>query len=268
MAVVVTVNRPAILERCLTGLCSQTRPVDHILVVDNGSTDETVGFLAEARRREPRLDTLRLPENLGPAGGFETGLERAAESDSSHVWVMDDDVVLDEGCLESLLARQAKDGLEMVFPRVLDETETPNECPGWYAVLISRDLVQRAGLPLGELFWWTEDTEYLQWRLPRLHGARVGRAEDALARHTSETSVPKPAWKFYYEIRNTFYYRLRVQTSHRLRRASRLVIVLTKTALRILLLEDRKLKKLRYLARGLSDGLRGRLGKTVDPATG
>ncbi|HMU10987.1 MAG TPA: glycosyltransferase, partial [Ferruginibacter sp.] len=41
IAVVVTYNRKALLTECIAALRNQTRPLDAILVVNNGSTDDT-----------------------------------------------------------------------------------------------------------------------------------------------------------------------------------------------------------------------------------
>jgi rhamnopyranosyl-N-acetylglucosaminyl-diphospho-decaprenol beta-1,3/1,4-galactofuranosyltransferase len=40
-AVIVTYNRKDLLRECLNAVLSQTRPPDHVLVVDNASTDGT-----------------------------------------------------------------------------------------------------------------------------------------------------------------------------------------------------------------------------------
>lgn len=49
---------------------------DHkVIVVDNGSTDETPTVLA--RYRDPRLRIIRVAKNRGPDGGMNIGLEAA-----------------------------------------------------------------------------------------------------------------------------------------------------------------------------------------------
>lgn len=46
-AVIVTYNRKELLRECLKAVLGQTRPPDHILVVDNASTDGTLEMLRE-----------------------------------------------------------------------------------------------------------------------------------------------------------------------------------------------------------------------------
>jgi GT2 family glycosyltransferase len=87
-AVVVTYNRLEQLRLTVTRLLSER--VDHVLVVDNASTDGTATWLAGVG--DPRLDILRLPVNGGGAGGFEHGLRAAMQRfDPDWCVVMDDD---------------------------------------------------------------------------------------------------------------------------------------------------------------------------------
>jgi len=272
-AVVVTFDRPEVLDRSLEALSRQTRVPQGILVVDNGSASDTSDLLARLQRRwgqrtKPRLEVLQLEGNLGPAGGFAEGIQEALRREASAIWALDDDAVAAPGCLEHLLAAQSSTGAELVFPAIFDDTGNPADFPGWSGVLIAATAIRRAGLPRRELFWWIEDTEYLQWRLPRLHGARIERCPEAHVVHGGgPRRSPRPAWMLYYEVRNTLWYRLHVQTgvSWR-RRAGRSARVLAGTLLRALLWEDRKLLKLQLIARGALDGLRGRLGRTVLPS--
>lgn len=49
IAVVVTYNRLALLSECIAALRNQTRPLDGILVINNGSTDGTEAWLKSQR---------------------------------------------------------------------------------------------------------------------------------------------------------------------------------------------------------------------------
>lgn len=268
-AVVVTFDRVERLASCLEALRGQTRPPERILVVDNGSGPETRAFLHRASQGPlvGRLEVLRLGENLGPAGGFAAGLERASAGSATHLWLMDDDVLPAGDALENLLTIARTETNELIFPAIYDEAGRRTDYPGWSGVLLASDLVRRAGVPEAGFFWWIEDTEYLQWRLPHLHQARVERCPRARVVHGSPAPEAKPAWKFYYEIRNTLIYRLKIQTTRRRRRWWRALRVVVRSLLRILLREAGKGPKLVAWGRGLGDGLRGRLGKTLEPGS-
>lgn len=100
--VVVTFNRADLLTGMLDGLAAQTRRPDAVIVVDNASTDHTRAVL-EARTDLP-LHVTHSPDNLGGAGGFHLGVRAAYDAGWDRIWLMDDDVVPDPGCLEALMA--------------------------------------------------------------------------------------------------------------------------------------------------------------------
>ncbi|RPA59533.1 glycosyltransferase family 2 protein [Gordonia oryzae] len=88
VAVVVTHRRPELLAASLAVLASQTRPVDHIVVVDNA--DEEV--VAELVAAQPVPTTyLGSARNLGGAGGFALGMLHALALGADWVWCADDD---------------------------------------------------------------------------------------------------------------------------------------------------------------------------------
>ncbi len=97
-AVITTYNRLDLLKKCLDGLRMQTHSLDKIVVVNNGSTDGTTEFL----ELESGLFVIH-QRNLGGAGGFYTGMKYASENGAEWVWMMDDDVVPADDCLENLL---------------------------------------------------------------------------------------------------------------------------------------------------------------------
>ena len=97
--VIVTYNRVELLKECLACVCGQTIPFSRVIVVDNHSTDGTAEFLAA---RED-LDVIREPENLGGAGGFYDGLQRASQGEYDWVLIIDDDAMIAPDYMEKLL---------------------------------------------------------------------------------------------------------------------------------------------------------------------
>jgi len=67
----------------LDSIFNQTRPLDALVVVDDGSTDDTVAIVQEYVTRlgsdAPRITILRNPKNLGIAMSFNVGLKNCAE---------------------------------------------------------------------------------------------------------------------------------------------------------------------------------------------
>ena len=91
-------NAAQVLPRQMEALLGQTRSLQEIVVVDNGSTDGTRQLLAE---RYPQVTVLEMPGNLGAAGAWSAGLAYAAlEKRHDWVWAFDDDSVPAPGALE------------------------------------------------------------------------------------------------------------------------------------------------------------------------
>jgi rhamnopyranosyl-N-acetylglucosaminyl-diphospho-decaprenol beta-1,3/1,4-galactofuranosyltransferase len=207
-AVVVTFDRLPLLQRLVARL-REVPGLDEVLVVDNASTDGTGAWLAG--QADHRVHVRTLATNTGGAGGFHDGVAWAMERGADLIWLMDDDGLPDPDCLANLLDHG---GLDFWGPVVVDEDDAerlvfPMRLPGgtravgtrtaaaaaardglvegvvipFNGVLVTRDLVERIGLPRAEFFIWGDDVEYL-WRAER-DGARVGTVVDAVVRHPS-----------------------------------------------------------------------------------
>ncbi len=97
--VVLSYDRPAYLRRALASVTAQPVAPREIIVVDNPS-----GASAEVARVVAEFPEARLhapPANLGFTGGMNLGLSLAA---GRHVLITEDDIVLEPGCLQALLA--------------------------------------------------------------------------------------------------------------------------------------------------------------------
>ncbi|QHK19545.1 glycosyltransferase [Pseudarthrobacter psychrotolerans] len=235
VAVVVTYNRRDLLETTLRGITSGTVLPSTIVIVDNASTDGTQGFLAAYKGPVP-TDTIRLPQNLGGAGGFVVGMERAVlDHAADYVWIMDDDTEPQPRTLEEALsasqAYAAESGGEPSFvasrvvwtdgrdhpmnrmrPR-LGASEDDRGIAGraggvqirtasFVSVLIEAGQIRHHGLPIADYFIWNDDLEYT---------ARISRARNAIsveksvANHHTKSfgdAGADPGARFYYEVRN------------------------------------------------------------------
>ena len=84
------------LAQCLQALREQTRPPDEIVVVDNGSTDDSLSAIAA----DPKLQVIELGRNTGFAYAANRGIE-AAQSEA--VALVNTDVLLAPDCLQRML---------------------------------------------------------------------------------------------------------------------------------------------------------------------
>ena len=270
-AVILTYNARASVQRCLAATVSQSMRPASILVVDNASAepiDDLVAAYAGAR-------VLRLADNIGPAGGYASGLTTFLDSDCDWAWVMDDDCVPAPDALEQLLATASPRRLTL-SAMLNRDTGKREDTQGWCSVLISREIVETVGVPREDLFWWAEDTEYLQWRIPAA-GFETERCERAVVEVSrGRADATKPPWKYFYEARNQVWFRLYVQHPEgaipelphlrkriRIQRAARAVVTLATRA--VVRERAQRPTKLWMVVRGTFDGVRGRLGRTVDP---
>lgn len=145
VAVVATHQRPKELARLLKSLADQKgAPIEGlraILVVDNGS-DPAIQALVEQHAFAHYLDP---GDNLGCGGGLHFGETKALESfqdQLTHLWILDDDVVVPENILAVLSARMREQNAEVACPMVLDA----NGRLGWFPGLLDRqkfDLIKR-----------------------------------------------------------------------------------------------------------------------------
>lgn len=118
IAVVVTHRRRELLGASLKVLSTQTRPIDHLIVVDNADEPE----VAEMVAAQPVPTTyLGSKHNLGGAGGFALGMLYALSLGADWVWLADDDG-RPEGpeVLEILRDCARRHDLQQVSPVVCD----------------------------------------------------------------------------------------------------------------------------------------------------
>lgn len=184
--VVVTYNRLALLKEVIDALRLQTYTDYQIIVVNNGSTDDTAKWLSE----QDDVFTIT-QENLGGAGGFFTGMKYVAENGYKYCWIMDDDVICDKDALAVLVsAINVKDNIGFVCSKVLGTDGSPMNTPivnmdsrspitgyedyfdlsdcnmvkvkraTFVSVLFTTEMIRKIGLPYKEYFIWGDDTEY------------------------------------------------------------------------------------------------------------
>lgn len=92
------------LTRCLDAILNQIAKIDNFIIVDNNSTDSTFEFLKEKEYLKNKIISYHeLLENTGGAGGFYEGIKIAWDLSADWVWIMDDDVISENDCLNELI---------------------------------------------------------------------------------------------------------------------------------------------------------------------
>lgn len=124
VAVVVTRHRRELLADSLKMIAAQTRPPDHLVVVDNGPDEPVEDIVGSCPVPTTYLPSRR---NLGGAGGFALGMLHALALGAEWVWCADDDGrPADENVLEILLSEAIARNLAEISP-VVTNIETPDK---------------------------------------------------------------------------------------------------------------------------------------------
>lgn len=261
LAVVVTHNRSVLLSRCLDYLQRQVRLPDSILVVNNGSTDDTEAVL---RDRGIRCVT---QENVGSAGGWHRGIQCALDARFDAIWLMDDDGFPEAGALAALKAAMAPGvacassvvlredqpdhfvfpfpmldaaGLPVIFGRprklgtladlrAIAQDGTYPFAHFFNGALISVAAVREVGNVNRDFFIFGDEVDYF-FRLRQ--AGKVISVLDALHFHPDVSQRPYTPAKVYYYIKNTLVLNARYFNMVWLRHGLAVAAVLARTASR------------------------------------
>jgi rhamnopyranosyl-N-acetylglucosaminyl-diphospho-decaprenol beta-1,3/1,4-galactofuranosyltransferase len=235
-AIIVAYNRLPMLRDCIAALRRQTRPLEGIIVVDNGSTDGSSSWLITQR------DVSLVQQiNMGSAGGFARGLQQAAQKGFELAWLMDDDCLADSHALEYLCSQLETPNVVALAPAVCNPgrgininhalrqspacrcfpsfgepvpledyqgTPVDLDLATYTGLLVKTGTICSVGLPKSEMFLHYDDIEYTR-RLKQ--AGRVLLVPHAIVNHLSaavsyftESHRPKYSalWITYFGNRN------------------------------------------------------------------
>ncbi len=289
VAVVVTYNREDLLPKTLAGIASGTCLPTVVVIVNNASTDGTAKYLENLDYKLP-VDIVTLPQNMGGAGGFAVGIDRALERHNPDlVWVMDDDTEPTENTLSEAVAawqnyspvpseRPAVVASRVVWtngedhpmntPRTMFAAGAdrharaqavgarPIRSASFVSILMDAQAIRRnGGLPIAEFFIWNDDFEFSTRLIHHRDGIAV---PSSVAKHhtkTFGTTNAKPGPRFYNDVRNKLWVFTRSRTLNPLEKllyggSSARLWVST------LLHTDDRRTYLGYFLNGVRDGLR------------
>lgn len=272
--VVVTFNRLDCLKRNLECLVSQTEKIDKIVVVDNASSDGTKEYMEQFASENEVIEYCRLNENTGGSGGFSYGVEKAYQMGADYIWGMDDDAYPESDALKELLNAKKKIATEAALWSNCDKSCEKNiaRVKTWMFVgfFISREIIDKVGLPRNDYFIYWDDHEYAQRIIKG--GFKIYKVKKSIINHQDANKVYYPDkkigfismkmykmadWKVYYYVRNKiFAYKWNDINKYEA------IIDGLKTLIKSYIF---KTKQGRIVRKALFDGITGKAGRQVEP---
>ena len=266
------------LENLLQDIHLQSRIPDKVVLIDNASQDQTESMV---KLHYPDIQYVKLPENMGSAGGYYEGIKRAAES-SDFIYTLDDDVCLKPDTLFEIV--KGFQLLEKSLPSRIGAVRSVGKshpaavptkldiCP-WRGTLFKTSIVRDVGPPSPDYFLYGEDLEYslrlknkgyrFYWIPTSIcqerHRDQDGKThQNVLGRKSVRYQDP---FRLYYAFRNEVYIYLHY---HRVFKLFHTVMYAMKVILMILTSEGFSgHKQVVAVKKGMVDGFRGRLGKNL-----
>jgi GT2 family glycosyltransferase len=146
-AVVPHWNRRDLLRTLLVNLREQTRPFDEIIVVDNGSTDDSADLAERAGAK-----VVRLEDNLGFAAAVNRGIEATS---ADWVAILNNDVTLGPDWLATLLATAQKEDTWFATGKTLSAND-PNRIDGTFDAISRGACACRCGSGKSDGPFWNQ----------------------------------------------------------------------------------------------------------------
>lgn len=191
--VIPVLNQLAYTRQCVDSLLASGTPAATLLVIDNGSTDETPQWLAS----RPDVPSVHNRVNLGCGGAWTQG---ALVGDAEWTVLLNNDVVVCDRAMDRLLDAADRHGLDVVSPALVEgplDYDFPAHAAdflarmagtlrrGWFhgvCFAVRRRVFETVGfLDTDRQLGGREDVEFLV-RCTR-HGVPVGTVGDALLHH-------------------------------------------------------------------------------------
>lgn len=233
-AVVVTYNRIDKLKKALACYANQTKKVDKLVLVDNGSNSETKKYINEWIKIDDgyKKFLVSLETNTGGSGGFFYGMKKAQEIGYDYIYLADDDLYLENDVFEKFVQFTKKHNEFKVFCLqeynsagiIFSHRAILKKKSGFYffhsvdvksydkeyffvdlfsfaGAFIHHSVVDKYGYPKKEYFIWFDDAEY---SLRIIKTEKIVCVPNIKAYHDLDEKSNELSWKMYYGMRNLF----------------------------------------------------------------
>jgi len=200
---------------CLASLGEQDYKNLHVIVVDNGSTDDSVERI---RAGFPEVSIVETGRNLGFPSGCNVGLRAALKTSAEYIWMLNNDTVCPPDTLCKLVRRGESQPDAGMIGTVLFYAHDPTKVQAWggghiapmialsthfdkktefgpntyltfASVLVRREVFEEIGLLYGGFFMYYDDCD-LCLRMQKTRW-KIAMAEDTAVLHREGGSTPK-----------------------------------------------------------------------------
>jgi GT2 family glycosyltransferase len=113
--------------RCVESLIAQRYPALRVVIVDNGSTDDS---MERIRAAFPQIEVLEAGSNRGFAAGANVGIRYALERGARFVWLLNNDVIAPPDTLCGLVSAGSEERVG-IAGAVLRYMDRPAEIQAW-----------------------------------------------------------------------------------------------------------------------------------------
>lgn len=202
-------------QMCLSSLRQLNYHNYGVIVVDNGSSDDSVDRF---RSDFPEVTVIETGENRGFAGGCNLGICHALSDNADFIWLLNNDTIVDSEALRCLMDKAQEDRRIAAVGSAIYFMEEPPRLQAWggghvnfwlgrsrhflapvpddrvdfitgASMLVSRQALESVGLLDGQFFMYWEDADFCF----RLRKARwkLAVAGDSKIWHVGSSSVGK-----------------------------------------------------------------------------
>jgi GT2 family glycosyltransferase len=279
VAIIVTFNRKELLINSLRTLYSQTIKPELIILIDNASSDGTEEYIYKNLAQEELacVEYIRLNQNVGGAGGFSVGIEKAIKTNCEWFLLIDDDVELEKEALENCLEykntykcmqmnRKDVEGkvfswdqtyiphLNIIQKKLIDRTEEISfvNVFCFEGLMINREVINKIGLPPSDYFLRWDDLIYgylcsRYYNIALIKKSIINRKLPFVAHNKNKLSL-------YYEIRNRVWTRKIVQKIEKYNSLIKVFALILEAAF-VLKYAVKEFKSLKYILKGYWEGI-------------
>jgi GT2 family glycosyltransferase len=136
--------------RCVESLHALACPPTSIVVIDNGSTDDSIPRI---RAAYPRVSLIETGENLGFAAGCNVGIRHAFEEDYEFVWLLNNDTVVAPMALTAMVqtarAREDVGAVGSVLRFMSEPSRVQTWGGGWHHPYLGAGINWTGPVPAG-----------------------------------------------------------------------------------------------------------------------